>query len=65
MGDRWTLTLACAHCGHINKDVWYAPTCGAFNFTCEKCKKVNGISEAFCALKEPNNAFNRQRTKGI
>lgn len=52
MGDRWTLALKCAHCEKLNEDVYYAPTCGFLNFTCEHCGQENGIAECFHATKE-------------
>lgn len=53
MGDRWTLSLVCAFCGRKNDDVYYAPTCGFFNFTCKFCGEENGIRENFVATKWP------------
>ena len=34
MGDRFYLKLKCAYCG-TESSVWYAPTCGAYDFTCQ------------------------------
>ena len=45
MGDRYELDLNCAYCKELNKDIWYAPTCGAISFNCSKCKKENFIKE--------------------
>jgi len=44
MGDRYDLIRDCAHCGETEKDVWYAPTCNFFGFTCKKCKRYNFIT---------------------
>jgi len=45
MGDRYYLDTNCAYCSHNNKDIYYAPTCGAggYCFLCENCHKVNFI----------------------
>lgn len=47
MGDRYDLNLKCAYCKELNKDVWYAPTCGSDTFICIKCKKRNFITYDF------------------
>jgi len=47
MGDRYELIKACAYCGEVNEDIWYAPTCGSFTFDCEKCSKENFINTDF------------------
>jgi endogenous inhibitor of DNA gyrase (YacG/DUF329 family) len=39
MGDRYFLTVKCPQCGVITEDVYYAPTCDFFDFTC-KCGNV-------------------------
>lgn len=51
MGDRFYLELNCAYCNRTNKDVYYAPTCSFYDFTCEHCKKVNFISSDFSVKK--------------
>jgi len=51
MGSRWLLELHCAHCGKLNDDVYYAPTCGFLDFKCEYCGKKNDIIENFDAHK--------------
>lgn len=43
MGDRYIADVNCAYCGATNEEVWYAPTCGADTFRCEKCGKQNFI----------------------
>ena len=47
MGDRYELIENCAYCGEIEEDVWYAPTCNSFGFTCRKCGKYNFITTDF------------------
>jgi hypothetical protein len=44
MGERYDLVLRCAYCGEWN-DVWYAPTCNADTFRCDKCNKGNFVRE--------------------
>lgn len=44
MGDRYELIRDCVYCGKTEEDVWYAPTCNSFGFTCEKCKRYNFIT---------------------
>ena len=63
MGTRWILGLNCAHCGKLNDDVYYAPTCGFLNFACEHCGKENGIFENFEARKERNTEDDEDRTQ--
>lgn len=47
MGDRYTISLPCAKCGEMDRDIWYAPNCGFDTFTCEKCGTVNEIVMGF------------------
>ena len=47
MGDRYELTIKCPKCDTINKEVWYAPTCGSDTFNCRKCKKEFFITSNF------------------
>lgn len=42
MGDRFEMTLKCAYCG-IDNEVWYAPTCCSYDFTCRESNS-NAIS---------------------
>ena len=54
MGDRYILTAICPKCGHIDNDVYYAPTCGFKTWECVCGHVVNleeytGISEAECS----------------
>ena len=44
MGDRYELIRNCVYCGETETEVWYAPTCNSFGFTCEKCKRYNFIT---------------------
>lgn len=43
MGDRLELIKKCIYCEEINKEVYYAPTCGFLGFTCGGCGKFNFI----------------------
>lgn len=46
MGNRYEIRqLKCAYCGHINKNIYYAPTNTVFTFECKKCGKTNFIKE--------------------
>jgi ribosomal protein S27E len=59
MGDRIWLQIKCGGCGEPNppaKDyeedpmengVFYAPSSGAMDFTCFKCKNINWIETGF------------------
>ena len=47
MGDSFQLTLACAKCGKINENIYYAESSGVKNFICEFCKKKNKIKMYF------------------
>ena len=51
MGDRYILELYCVYCGHTDKDVWYAPTCGANTFRCSECGKYNFVTPDFSSKK--------------
>ena len=54
MGDRYILTVECRKCGHVNDDVYYAPTCGFTEYQC-RCGNVvdlgayTGISYEDCS----------------
>lgn len=52
MGDRYTLELNCAHCGWLNRDVWYAESCNATDFKCEGCGEWNDVVMGFHAVKQ-------------
>lgn len=51
IGDRYILNLLCAHCGKLNQEVWYAPSCNSRTFHCQKCEKENYVSTSFHAIK--------------
>ena len=40
MGDRYYISVVCENCGFNEDDVYYAPTCGFIEWTCQKCGKV-------------------------
>lgn len=44
MGDRYVLTVKCPKCGKVDDDVYYAPTCGFIEWTCE-CGHVVDLEE--------------------
>lgn len=57
MGDRFYLSLNCAYCGKTS-EVYYAPTCGFYDFVCREdtneqakpkdgCGKKNFITASF------------------
>lgn len=56
MGDRYTLALKCAHCGHLNEDVYYAESSGFTTFRCSECREVNDIILVFEARKQLRQA---------
>ena len=43
MGIRYWLTLACPHCGEVNEDCYYAPTCEMTTWRCDHCGEVFDI----------------------
>lgn len=47
MGGRYTMSLPCAMCGEMDRDVWYAPSSGFDTFKCEHCGTVNEIVMGF------------------
>lgn len=51
MGDRFELNKNCAYCGKLNEDIWYAPTCNVYGFTCSKCKKYNFVTDGLMTKK--------------
>ncbi len=44
MGTRYTLEVTC-RCGHVEKDVYYAPTCGITTWTCPPCGEVIDLEQ--------------------
>jgi len=57
VGDRYELIKDCVYCGETEEDVWYAPTCNSFGFTCKKCEKYNFITTEFIVKKEEDVIF--------
>jgi len=45
MGDRYFLMVECGNCGHIEDDVYYAPTCGFVEWTCSVCGEVTDLEK--------------------
>jgi len=37
MGDRYILEVSCPKCGYMDKDVYFAPTCGFTTWICPQC----------------------------
>lgn len=44
MGDRYLLTVECI-CGHVDNDVYYAPTCEFLEWRCPKCRGETNLEE--------------------
>ena len=44
MGTRYLLTVKCPKCGKVEHDVYYAPTCGFVEYTCQ-CGHVIDLQE--------------------
>jgi len=45
MGSRYTLEVKCFKCNLINKEVYYAPTCGFMEWKCPKCGTITNLEE--------------------
>lgn len=45
MGNRYILTVTCPECGHVGKDVWFAPTCEYDDWECPSCGRVVDLCE--------------------
>jgi len=45
MGDRYLLTVECPKCRNIEKEVYFAPTCGIKTWTCLGCGKIVDLEE--------------------
>jgi len=41
MGTRYHLQITCPKCGILDDDVYYAPTCGFTDWTCECGHKID------------------------
>ena len=44
MGTRYFVDVTCPECGHEEKEVYYAPTCGFTEYIC-KCGHVVDLGE--------------------
>ena len=53
MGEKFSLKLKCAYCG-AESSVYYAPTCGMYDFTCKTCHRINFICADFTVKKAEN-----------
>ena len=52
MGDRITLFgLKCAYCNVVQKEVYYAESCGFISHDCEKCGKNNRVGLRYELIK--------------
>jgi hypothetical protein len=45
MGNRYLLGVECPQCGYIDRDVYYAPTCGIVDWMCPYCKCLINLEE--------------------
>ena len=67
MGDRYFIDVVCPICGAIENDVYYAPTCGAVEWTCPDCGEIldleeyTGISKEEASNKDIINAIVQRR----
>jgi len=53
--------LNCPHCGELNDDVYYAPTCDFITHRCEHCNQVFGIQMGFYAVKTTDEGWQEER----
>lgn len=56
MGDRYILTVTCPKCGHEDNDVYFAPTCGFVDWTCECGHVVDLYEETGMTYEDCSNA---------
>ena len=63
MGDRYFLTVACK-CGHVENDVWYAPTSGFMTFTCPRCAHVTNL-ETYSGINAEGTASTREGAESV
>lgn len=40
MGNRYIIVVKCPKCGLVDKDVWFAPTCGYDDWECPRCREL-------------------------
>ena len=45
MGTRYFIEVECPKCQHIDKDVYFAPTCGFVTWVCPECDKKVDLCE--------------------
>ena len=56
MGDRYFIQMRCRKCGHIEEDVYFAPTCGFTDWKCPKCGKKHDLyKETGISYEEASN----------
>ena len=48
MGTRYFLALECSHCGQVNEECYYAPTCDFLTHKCDHCGVEFDIESQFC-----------------
>ena len=57
MGDRYFLVMTCPRCGWFDDDVYFAPTCGFTDWTCEKCgHKIDLCKHTGISYEDASNA---------
>ncbi len=62
MGTRYYLEVTC-QCGHVEKDVYYAPTCGMMTWPCPLCGRVVDLEQLTGIT--PEMASNRKEIEKI
>ncbi len=55
MGTRYVLELKCEKCGRVDDDVYFAPTCGFVEWTCECGHTVNLYDNTGITYEESSN----------
>lgn len=57
MGDRYYLQIKCPECEYVDKDVYFAPTCGFVEWECEVCQhKIDLCKHTGITYEDASNA---------